>query len=494
MFQGTIPPPMRSIVSEHARAWPADRGVYVGCSGNLTIERVLAGLDRGFAMHGNDVNPYSCGLGRYFAGVSPLRYALRDEVRYRLGWLEPYLDDGAGTVAVLQQCTRYLPMLDGPGIYHARMAGAYERQFPTLHQRTKERLLSTTLRLASFYAGDVLEFAAQAPRDAPLVLFPPFYAGDYERLFAAMDAAFDWPRPTYEALDADRRDELIDTVVDREHWMIGLPTELPDLAEFRRGRVQTSSRGVPITVYASHPRSRIVVHRQQVAPVAMPKIGRDSVLEGPLRLHRLSKPQFSTLRSQFMARTINPGPPLLAFAVSAGGLLVGAFAYVLDSFQTKQLYLLSDFPVCWSRYKRLSKLIVMAALSVEAQQLAQVSLSRRLTRISTTAFSDHPQSAKYGRGCGLRLVHRKEPADDGVHRFQLHYEGPVGERTLDDVWAEWQAKHARHVVDELAPARPATGRSAAAFVDDGISDVATQLALLGDRLGARPITGPDAWD
>ncbi|MEU5859266.1 hypothetical protein ABZ799_28475 [Nocardiopsis dassonvillei] len=64
---------------------------------------------------------------------------------------------------------------------------------------------------------------------------------------------------------------------------------------------------------------------------------------------------------------------------------------------------MSDFPVSWSRNRRLSKLIVMAALSAESKQLHQRSLSRRLTGWSTTAFADRP-SSKYGRGIpGARL-------------------------------------------------------------------------------------------
>ena len=68
MFQGTIPPPLRAIVHEHAATWPADSDVYIGCSGNLSIERTLAPLGR--RLHSNDVNPYSCALGWYFAGQS----------------------------------------------------------------------------------------------------------------------------------------------------------------------------------------------------------------------------------------------------------------------------------------------------------------------------------------------------------------------------------------------------------------------------------------
>ncbi|MGC5412589.1 hypothetical protein ACPXCX_54415, partial [Streptomyces sp. DT225] len=40
MFHGSIPAPLRSIIYEHAGTWP-ESDIYVGCSGNMTIERVL---------------------------------------------------------------------------------------------------------------------------------------------------------------------------------------------------------------------------------------------------------------------------------------------------------------------------------------------------------------------------------------------------------------------------------------------------------------------
>jgi len=44
--------------------------------------------------------------------------------------------------------------------------------------------------------------------------------------------------------------------------------------------------------------------------------------------------------------------------------------------------------------------------------------------MGTTAFSDNPNSAKYGRGVpDMWLVSRKQPSGDGVHAYQLQYGG-----------------------------------------------------------------------
>ncbi|WP_433358542.1 hypothetical protein ACQPYV_23055 [Micromonospora saelicesensis] len=67
-----------------------------------------------------------------------------------------------------------------------------------------------------------------------------------------------------------------------------------------------------------------------------------------------------------------------------------------------------------------------------------------LTAWSTTAFTDRPNSAKYGRGIpGVKLQKRSEPAADGIHRYQLQYGGPLGDWTLAEALAEWKRRHGK---------------------------------------------------
>ncbi len=67
-------------------AWSCS-DIYSGCSGNFTIERILASEGR-FRLHGNDVTLYSSALGRYFAG-KPLTVRLKPLWK-RDAWLEAF--------------------------------------------------------------------------------------------------------------------------------------------------------------------------------------------------------------------------------------------------------------------------------------------------------------------------------------------------------------------------------------------------------------------
>ncbi|WP_435830541.1 putative antirestriction adenine methyltransferase [Nonomuraea fuscirosea] len=445
MFHGSIPAAMRSIVYEHAGQWPADQDIYVGCSGNFTLERVLhARFGAARRIHGNDVQAYSCALGWWLAG-QPLSFTLRDEYEDALGWLRPFLDDPTDLLATLMLGTRFLAWVGREGPYYRRMIEATREQWPRMHDKTAAKLRNLTVRLGSYFAGDVRDYLAHVvPADAPVVMFPPFYSKDYQAQFASLDDCFNWPAPDFAELDEDGKEQIIAQVRDRPHWMLGLHIERPELRPHLAGVVQTANRGLPIYVYAASGPRRIVRPRQATQPIPMPKIGPGDELGDRMTVHVLSGGQFAGIRSQFMSKTILPGTPLIACGVAVDNKLIGAFAYLPPKFDPDCAYLMSDFPVSWTKYRRLAKLIVLAATTKEAQLLLQRSLSRRITGWSTTAFTDRPNSAKYGRGIpGVRLQKRSEPAADGIHRFQLQYGGLMGERTLDEALELWKRKHGK---------------------------------------------------
>lgn len=449
MFEGTVPPAMCSIVAEHARRWPLGSDVYIGCSGNLTLERTLHPLTaaHGFRLHSNDVNPYSCALGWFFSG-QPVPFRLREESREAVGWLEDYLDDGVGTLATLLLGSRWLKWVGLPGAYFQRMVAGFHDQWPQLFAKTVTKLSAATLRLDSFTPGDVREYLAAAPPDAPVALFPPFQKGGYERMFAGLDAHFEWPAPQYEVLDDDGKAEIVAMVMDRPHWLLGLHYEPPELAPYRVGFVQNTPRSVPILVFAHPGVARYVGPAQKSEPVLMPRLGPHDELGGQLRLHPLSVPQFNSLRSAYLNKGIAPGEPLFACAVASDNRIIGAFGYKWDPAMGLDAYLMSDFAVAPSRYRRLSKLVVMAAISAEAQILMQRQVSRRITTWATTAFSNNPSSAKYGRGVPGVVLYSRKKCSDGVHRFQLQYGGTLGQWSLSEALARWSTRHGRFLHGE----------------------------------------------
>jgi hypothetical protein len=435
VFVGAIPPELRSIVAEHIRDWRPD-DLWIGCSGNFTIERTAHDAAAGAALHSNDVSIYSVAVGQWMSGqqvdvtVSP---ASMD----RLDWLAPYFDGGSGSVAALMLATRFLDAVDRAGHpYFDRLLAGYRDQFPAMHAQTVERIEKAAVPLASFHAADVRAWLRDTvPADATVMSFPPFYKGGYSRLFKALDEHLTWAEPTFEEMGDDELAALIDAYTDRPRWMLGLPRPYEALEPHRRGVVQTSVRNLPIHVYSTSGRPRVSRPRQLTSPVLAPRLDGHDV--GDLALAQLTARQFAALRAQYLSRKIAPGGAALAIGVLSGGRLVGCFAVNRPTFDPTAAYMLSDFAVAPTRYRNLAKLVLVAALSTEARLMIERSMSRRLRRIATTAFTDRPVSMKY-RSL-LQLDSRKD-ATDGVHRYMLNYSADLGRWPLAEGLEVWRAR------------------------------------------------------
>lgn len=447
MFKGSIPSTLRRIVREVVDGWGVD-ALNVGCSGNFTIERSLA--DKEIALSGNDVSLYTCAVGQYLAGEDhPI--TVKPEWADRYGWLEEFLVrpvDRAATI-ILSSDLLNGPLKENPDeelAYFVAQREGYRRQWPRLHASTVEKLEALP-RLARFYTGDLGEFV-DSIGDGPFASFPPFWAKGYEKMFANLAAVFEWEEPDFPTLDPERIAALTERMADREHWCLGLLERSETLEENYTARSLTDLGGLTIHVYASAGHKRTVVPRRPTAPAPLPCLTTGDRLTGDLGFMPLTVQQFEGLRVRHLNAAIWAATPTRAWALVDSGRIVGCFA--LGEGNSAQvaggavlqpsIYLLSDFSVAPTDYPRLSKLVLYALCSKEAQVMLERAQNRRVRGLVTTVFSQNPVSGKY-RGV-FRLSKRVEEKDDSkAHRFKLTYGAPCGQWSLAEAWGTWNLKH-----------------------------------------------------
>jgi hypothetical protein len=435
VFSGTIPGPLRSMIRESAAKWPRGTDVWIGCSGNFTIERTLA--DMGFRLHGNDVSIYTCALGAYFTGAE-FEMTLNPDEAEPIEWLAPYLGDTAAKVATLILCTRFLADVDKEGGYFERNVRAYRDQFPRLHAETKTRIEAMTLRLESYHPKDVREYLADdVPEDGIVVSFPPFYKGGYEKLYAAMDRHFLWDKPVYEMLDLDDVVSVLDTMTTRPTWILATNHEDEDRADHLRGFIQPNVKAAPFWVYASDANARIVHAETKVEPVFIPRFGPDDVITEDSRISlTLLKPgQFESLRQQYLNKGIGAtSTDVVPYAVRIDGKMIGLIG--LGSFKgPNMIMLMTDFAVPGTAYPRLSKLVVAAALSTEARMSMERSWTRSVRTMTSAVFTNNPVSMKYR---GLFDIRNREELPPGENfKYKITYESEAGRWSLAEALSTW---------------------------------------------------------
>lgn len=426
MFVGAINQEVRSVLAALA---PRFRGlpIYVGCSGNFTVERVL---DRqGFSgFHSNDVSLYSCALGNHLTGREMTVEVAEPELR----WLSRYLQPGIPAIATLVLCGEMLGHYQRREPYHRRMWDAYTGRFEAMHSATAEKVDKALegLSVAEFHPGDVVDFMAEAPRESVAICFPPTYKGGYERLYRVMDRVFRWDSPVYQEFDEARFAELTDVMRSKAAWVTLRDEPVAEMESDHAGTVQTALRSRPVHVYSNIRDAKLAFPRQKVDPVMLPRASGE--ITGPLRLVKLTQAEFNGLRSQYLSTGIVPAAASAHFAVVVGGQLAGAFSASRSSFYGEwcDAYMMSDFAIRPATHPRLSKLVLAAALSREAQVALQEGLNMPVRTIGTTAFTDRAVSMKY-RGL-FTLTKRKEGA--------LNYLADAGRWPLQE-GLEWWMKN-----------------------------------------------------
>jgi len=433
MFIGSINEDLRAVLAEMAKDWK-QRQVWIGCSGNFTVERVLlrAGVTH---LHSNDVSLYSCALGNYLTGTT----MRMDVASPEFAWLGEYVDTPLRQIAALLLCTEMFKFTGRDEIFHRRMEAAYRRNFRQLHERTLAKVSKALIdtRLESFFAGDVMQHVVNAPEDCVYIAFPPTYTKGYERLYRKIDEVFDWDRPEYDVFDDESFRRFTALVQQKTNWVTLRDHPVEELDEFLAARIHTGLRSRPVYVYAAVGDRKVVSPHQKFEPVHVQRLTGE--LSGSLKLMKLTQGQLNTLRSEYLNAKIVPAAASLRFAVLAGDELIGALAFDRSTYLGGwcEAYMMTDFAVPSHAHPRLSKLVLAVSLSHEVKALLEMSMNLQVRKIGTTAFTDKPVSQKYR---GLYDLHsRKEGA--------LNYTARAGRWTMAEALDWWQRRY--HRIDEL---------------------------------------------
>lgn len=290
----------------------------------------------------------------------------------------------------------------------------------------------------------------KAPQEQGFISFPPFYAGDYEGMFKNLEKLFLWKKPEYQIFNEERLGQLVRKTTSKAYWLFGTRFNLPDLSRHLVGKVRTTNRGVTFYVYSSHNEKVLVMPNQETEQCMIPRLQCDEDIGDVMSIRILTSGEFSSLRSQYMNRNIKPGMPTIILGVLVDNKLIGCFAFSMAPTQANwnshiigpHAYLLSDFPVSPSKYKRLAKLVLYAALSKESKLIAERSANKRQNSVVTTAFSMNPESMKY-RGLFDKLNCAEEEGD--YYRYKMNYGSLLGRWTLLEGLNEWKAKHSKAI-------------------------------------------------
>src|SRR5262249_6249874 len=116
MFVGAINTQVREFLGAVAPAFQ-DRTVVIGCSGNFTMETVIAATGKPRAVHSNDVSFYTCLAGHWLRGDTfPFTIVDQD-----YAWLTDFCTSPDASLAAMMILLDMLPFHKRANPHHMRM-------------------------------------------------------------------------------------------------------------------------------------------------------------------------------------------------------------------------------------------------------------------------------------------------------------------------------------------------------------------------------------
>lgn len=421
-LKGTI----SAILETQDRSLP----VYVAGSGLFTIERIASRL--GFKeIHSSDFSLPGCILGNMLSG-NEIEINFTEE---RFIWANEHCETMQGKFATSIILANMMSFAAEKTQRDKAVLAQYEKNFPKLHAKllafVKDNYAGITL--SSFQPIDPISFISGVPDDA-LLIVPPGISDFYGSTNVRLNDICAWAAPDRIPLNKNLESALSE-IQKKKFWILATGMEFDDLEP--KSIIKPNTSAAPINVYYPDGDAYLATPQIKIEPVGISPIAGE--MDGDLSFRKVNAKQIDFLRAEYLRPTIKPSPCELNFVVLVGNELIGAVGFSTTmlgrSWDGKYLadaFMMVDFAVRPTIYKRLSKLMLVAALSTEMKTALEEKYVRQIYRIGTTVFPEHETSMKYR---GLFEIVRTR--DDG----SLFYGADAGRWTLKEGFEWWKKKH-----------------------------------------------------
>lgn len=451
MFQGTMPSAALKIVNKIVSEWDCER-IYVGCSGNFTIERSISNVVK-CPITSNDVTIYSSYLGKFFAGESIEELHVKEELFEKYGFFEEFMEDDADKIATLLLAADMLQYAGSDLLYSQRMYSAYLNQFAEMHKKMKAKIKNVKTKIDTFYHGDVMDMLDEIGENCGFISFPPFFKGGYEKMWKNIEDVFFYKEPSYEMFDPKTSlKKFCDKVLSKDCFVIATERKVDEMEEFLCGEVQTNN-GKAVYIYSKTKKSHFIENRsKQTKAKPIVKIAEEDEITADIEIRELSLDQFNENRAMYLSTNVSKvANPSASFGLFCKGKCFGMFGLANSmmlgapaEIEGPTIYLLTDFSISPTKEKNLSKLVLICVLSKEVKLIAERVRNSRVKSINTNAFSNNPTSMKY-RGLfdlmGRKVIEKDE--DGKPKKYNLSYASKMGLWTLKEGYELWRQKYSK---------------------------------------------------
>lgn len=433
MFTGTTPPEVKVLLQELMGKVPTGDNVFIGCSGNYTTDKVMAGM--GFAVHSNDVSLYSKLIADILLNqdTTPMVCTNADLKDAFAGWEEGIYKK----LCMVMFAMRITNFAECKNEYQKEMYDTFLEQSEVYYHNTIEKLEKGALNfhIEDFFFGDFLDFLKEKQGKGVGISFPPTYKGGYEKLYQFVEKSFEYQHAPYNVFDPKTADKVFKELLETDLNIIYSDREWPILAKWLAGKIKLGANKHPVYIYSSvSERNHYYIERNanmKGSKIAIMPTDYVFTPESKVTVQVCAVSDVNYYKAFYMANKVNystGGDLGLAFLVDGKAFGFASFSKQLSTLS--QIFEQSDFVVN-SDTKRLSKMLLMLIKTRDVRRLIARAMMNYYDSLKTTVYTKAPVSMKY------RGVFDLDRRDEG----KLMYTAKFTEQTISEAYAEWYSRY-----------------------------------------------------
>jgi 16S rRNA G966 N2-methylase RsmD len=424
MFFGTTPSIVAQYIASEMLAHQPER-VFVPFAGNFIVEQIAAQLPTVKEIHSTDVSLYSKAIGHGLTNNSyPIELAESVASRFGLN-RNPEPLEQAAQVIFLTESMMNVKKAEKHAFYKALDKFATQTSQASIDKILK-KLVAIKTKLAgrmSFTGQDACRLLPSVGKGDFVFYDPPVSLGDYEKMFKAVESVYTYAPEPYTVITEELKMQQLEELHARGatiYWRTNNPIQPPSF--LRLVFYYKYKYTAAYCIYSNAAKKTFVGQfkpLQEVAP-ALQCIGEQDVIDQNTKVEVVPVSTFITNHYRLMwvkkAQMLDSGR---GFLVLLNGKVAGCLQLAEGVKFGNALCLINSDPACpYSRYKRLSKLIIYLCCTRQVLGLVNDLSLWEHEGFTTRVFTNEPVSMKY-RGL-FELVERAE--DEGHFKYRLIYQ------------------------------------------------------------------------
>lgn len=455
MFHGTTTAPVRAYLARELKAVKPKR-LFEPFAGIFMVSQITGMVSPETTVLSSEVSLYSVAIGCGLAGrAAPIK------AKPLLAETFPAL---AGYTTPVQMAAIIIFMAEAA--IARKKAGKtpyYETLFHDLQIRSTkyvddivkqvEKAKAHMPKDFQFHASDGVALLEQAQAGDFVFYDPPFYSGDYEKMFAALDDYFEMESIPYTNVTSDLKNEHLAALAAKGchvYYRCEAPIEIPGFELVFRAEYKFNGA---FLVYANKAVTRGLIRHEVMQDRAKPYLTvmptTEITQKSKVQIVPVPSPVANHYRLQWTKKA-NMRDLSKPYLFTIDGRVAGVIVIETGRFfGTSYALIVSDCTTTATSYRKLSKLLLLCILTDEFRKVVNDAFMWEHEGFTTIAYTDHDSSMKYR---GLFELAEKQKGEDGVEgkKYKLLYRTKTMRNpTIKGAFQQWFQKHSndRHATN-----------------------------------------------